>query len=203
MAKKKVKKALKKQAKKKTAAPIHGLEPINGRIPPKSMGAFSSLYLDPIEGGFKISIWSEKEGLIEGFARERDMAPFVRKVLFKRTESMKPGDCIELIGKRHEDIELIASEPIEHPQVVGTLVADVMAKENGEIHLKITLQKKEEPGAGLVSHEVNIDHLAEIFNLDIKKNMKITDYEVKAAALVKEIREAEKLLDNPDDKKTM
>ncbi len=193
--KKKTKKAAAKRAGREKP-----LKDLMDSVHPENMGTFSSLYLDPIEGGFKITIWSGKEGLIEGFVSGKDMPIFVRKVLVNRTESLAPGESIELIGKREEDIALIAEEPIQHPEVRGVLTADLSMKETGEVHLKITLQR-ERAKAG--EPEANIDHLTELFNQDIKKNMGIPEYEAKATGLVGELRKAQKLTKNHKDRKTM
>ncbi len=184
-------------------APTSGLKNLLEVLKPDGMGAFSSLYLDPLEGGFKVSIWSKKEGLLEGFVQENEMPPLVREILFKRTESLSPGESIELIGKREGDIALIAAEPIEHPQVRGTLIADVSTKDNGEVHLKITLQMERQEAGEPTHLDVNIDHLTELFNQDIRKNTKVSEFEAKASQLVKELEETKTLTRNPKDKKTI
>ena len=197
--------ALKTKAEQKSPALVNreGHKSLMDLLKPDNMGAFSSLYLDPAEDGFKLSIWSKKDGLLEGFVPKKEMAPLIRRILFKRTESMSPGESIELIGKREDDIALIASEPIEHPQVRGTLIAEVSTKENGEVHLKITLQQEmAEPGEP-VRAEINIDHLTELFNQDIRKNTKVSEYEAKALQLVKKLEEAKTLTKNPKDRGTI
>ncbi|MFH0817262.1 MAG: hypothetical protein V1909_01375 [Candidatus Micrarchaeota archaeon] len=184
----------------------NGLKNLMSEVNPESMGTFSTLYLDPVEGGFKVTIWSGKKGLIEGFVSDIEMPPLVRKILVKRTESLEPGDCIELIGKRENDIALIASEPIDHPRVSGTLVADVNAKDNGEIHLKITLLR--EHAHAKMEHapgeaDVNIEHLTEIFNKDITENMGAPEFEMKASELIGDLWDVERLVNAPKEKKTI
>jgi hypothetical protein len=185
----------KKLAKIEKKQPKAGYASLLTAVTQEDMRGLSSLYLDPIEDGFKISIWSAKKGLIEGFVPESKMPPFVREVLVKRTGSMGEGESIEIIGKREEDIALIAAEPID-AQAKGTLLADVESR-GGEVHLKITLKRN-------LQHEFgDIEKLAEKINLEVKKNTKVEDYEIKAIRLVKVIQEADKLKKTPKDKKAI
>lgn len=193
------------RSKKTKEAKPTSLKNLRESVNPGDMGLFSSLYLDPIEGGFKISIWSGKGGLIEGFVGTEEMAPFVRKILVKRTESLNQGDSIEIIGKREEDIALIAAEPID-AHANGMLVADVSSK-GGEMHLKITLQREEIKQAapeGRSGAEIDIEHLTEMLNLDIRKNTKLSEYEQESLAMLKRMSEGvDRLEKKPNDKKVI
>ncbi len=173
-------------------------------IRPEDMRVFSSVYLDPLEDGFKISIWSGKDGLIEGFVPEKEMPPFVRKILVKRTESLRPGERIEIIGKSEEEMASIASEPID-AQANGNLVAEV-TKKPGEVHLRITLEREIVHSALQLGAEelgVSIDHLANMVNTEVGKHSGTPEYEKEAVKLIGVMREAKKLKKNPGDKKTI
>ncbi len=196
-----------KKALKPAKAPVGGLKSLFSLIGNEDMTGMSSLYLDPIDNGFKVSLWTGKKGVVEGFLPERTMPPFVRRALVRRTESMMPGESIEVIGKREEDIALIASEPID-ARANGSLIADISDKD-GEVHLKITLMMEQEkpltPEEAPTPEQLNanIERLSIIVNRELGKNSKVAEYEREALKLMKEIEVYRKLEKHPKDRKSI
>ncbi|MFH1448044.1 MAG: hypothetical protein ABIG39_04215, partial [Candidatus Micrarchaeota archaeon] len=134
--------------------------------------------------------------------------PFIRKILIKRTESLSPGESIEIIGKHDEEIASIASEPIG-ANTNGTLLADITKRDSG-IHLKITLQPDDEyksiyrgPETGFSDEHLDIDTLTTKLNNEIRNNLPITGYGEAASKLLKIMKKVERLKKNPKDKKTI